>query len=94
MVSMKFTDDAAARIRGSLAKAGKGTRASIREGRIGSPCCGRMMLDLVITRPKNGDVQGEVQGIPFTVGSDLLQVYGSSFSISLDENGFPLVRAI
>lgn len=49
------------------------------------------MLRLSIDEREEEDVEGESESLPFVIAEDLVDTYGSNFSVSLDENKMPVV---
>lgn len=94
MVSIKLTNEAALHLRRQLAQVGGGAGIHICRCEFGAPGCGQTLMNLVVAQCKDGDEESKALGIPFSVDSDILAVYGSSFSVFLDDSGFPTVRVI
>lgn len=52
------------------------------------------MLRLSIDERDDDDVEGRAESLPFVIGKDLADQYGTRFSISLDPHQMPVVAAL
>ncbi len=67
----------------------------IREAKVGGGCKSRIELRVSPDERDDPDEEKEVtvDGIPFVVGNDVIESYGSEFSIFVDDHDMPAVRA-
>ncbi len=68
----------------------------IREVKVGMACKSHMELRMSVDEREDPDEEQEVEvnGMPFVVNNDVVDTYGSRFSIALDENTLPKVTAL
>ena len=67
----------------------------IRETKVGGGCKSRIELRVSLDERDDPDEEKEVQidGIPFVVSNEVIDSYGLKYSIFVDENDMPGVRA-
>lgn len=67
----------------------------IRETKVGGGCKSRIELRVSLDEREDPDEEKEVQidGIPFVVSNEVIDSYGLKYSIFVDENDMPGVRA-
>lgn len=67
----------------------------IREVKVGMACKSHMELRMGIDEREDEDEEQEVtvEGMPFVVSNDVIDIYGTSYNVALDENGLPKITA-
>ena len=65
----------------------------IREAKVGCACKSHMELRMGIEREEE-EQEANVEGIPFIISNDVIDIYGSRYSIDLDENKLPQITAL
>lgn len=58
----------------------------VREAKIGTPCKARTVLRLSIDTREDGDVDAVVENMPFVMNEDLVEQYGTSFVVTLEDD--------
>ncbi|SDK30399.1 Uncharacterized protein YneR [Maridesulfovibrio ferrireducens] len=94
MFKVETTDDALAHLKAVLEQEDEnGIR--IFQYSTGSPCCRKILLGVTPDEPDdlNDEVEAEYYGINFIVEEEVMDRYGKSFKISLDDKKLPLVVA-
>ena len=68
----------------------------IREAKVGCACTSHMELRMGIDEREEEDEEQEanVEGMPFIISNDVIDIYGSRYSIDLDENKLPQITAL
>ena len=66
----------------------------IREAKVGCPCKSHMELRMGIDEREEEEQEANVEGIPFIISNDVIDIYGSRYSIDLDENKLPQITAL
>ena len=68
----------------------------IREVKCGCACKSHMELRLGIDEREAPEEEEEtvVEGMPFVINKDVIDVYGRRYDISLDGNGLPRIRTL
>ena len=68
----------------------------IKEVKVGVACKSHMELRMSIDEREDADEEQEiaVEGMPFVVSNDVIDTYGSRYSITLDENTLPKITAL
>lgn len=93
-MNITVTTEAATKLRALLDEEGEDSVVRVRETKIGSACKSKFVLKLSIDEREDDDVETEVESIPFVINKELVDQYGKSFSVSLDEHGLPSVAAL
>lgn len=52
-----------------------------------------IVLRASIDEREDGDVETEMDAVPFAISEEIADQYGSNYAISLDEQGMPVVTA-
>jgi len=94
MFTVEATDDALVHLKAVLEQEDEnGIR--IFQYSTGSPCCRKVLLGVTPDEPDdlNDEVEAEHYGINFIVEEEVMDRYGKSFKISLDDKKLPLVVA-
>ena len=66
----------------------------IREAKVGCACKSHMELRMGIDEREEEEQETNVEGIPFFISNDVIDIYGSRYSIDLDENKLPQITAL
>ena len=66
----------------------------IREAKVGCACKSHMELRMGIDEREEEEQEANVEGIPFIISNDVIDLYGSRYSIDLDENKLPQITAL
>ena len=66
----------------------------IREAQVGCACKSHMELRMGIDEREEEEQEANVEGIPFIISNDVIDIYGSRYSIDLDENKLPQITAL
>ncbi|GAB7496515.1 ErpA-related iron-sulfur cluster insertion protein [Bilophila sp.] len=66
----------------------------IREAKVGCACKSHMELRMGIDEREEEEQEANVEGIPFIISNDVIDIYGSRYSIDLDENKLPQITAL
>ena len=66
----------------------------IREAKVGCACKSHMELRMGIDEREEEEQEVNVEGIPFIISNDVIDIYGSRYSIDLDENKLPQITAL
>ena len=66
----------------------------IREAKVGCACKSQMELRMGIDEREEEEQEVNVEGIPFIISNDVIDIYGSRYSIDLDENKLPQITAL
>ena len=66
----------------------------IREAKVGCACKSHMELRMGIDEREEEEQEANVEGIPFIISNDVIDIYGSRYSIDLDENKPPQITAL
>ena len=66
----------------------------IREAKVGCACKSHMELRMGIDEREEEEQEVNVEGIPFIISNDVIDIYGSRYSIELDENKLPQITAL
>ena len=68
----------------------------IKETKVGAGCKSHIELRLGIDEREDSEEEQELtlENIPFVVGNDVIDSYGEKFSISLNEDQFPVIKPI
>lgn len=68
----------------------------IREVKVGAACKSHMELRMGIDEREDADEEQEVmvEGMPFVINNDVIDIYGKRYSIELDENDLPKITAL
>lgn len=53
-----------------------------------------MELRMGIDEREEEEQEANVEGIPFIISNDVIDIYGSRYSIDLDENKLPQITAL
>ncbi len=91
---ISMTSDVADKLRSLLDQEGADAVVRVRETKIGSACKSKLVLRLSIDEREDDDVEGQVQSLPFVINKELVEQYGSNFSVSLDEHQAFDVKAL
>ncbi len=94
MLNISITDEAAARLRAILNEENDEACIRVRETKIGTACKSKVVLRLSIDQREDEDVKGEAESLPFVASPEIMDQYGESFSVFLDENKTPAVSAL
>lgn len=67
----------------------------IREVKVGMACKSHMELRMGIDEREDEDEEQEVtvEGMPFVINNDVIDIYGTVYDVVLDENGLPKITA-
>ena len=66
----------------------------IREAKVGCACKSHMELRMGIDEREEEEQESNVEGIPFIMSNDVIDIYGSRYSIDLYENKLPQITAL
>ena len=66
----------------------------IREAKVGCACKSHMELRMGIDEREEEEQEANVEGIPFIISNDVIDIYGSRYSIDIDENKLPQITAL
>ena len=66
----------------------------IREAKVGCACKSHMELRMGIDEREEEEQEANVEGIPFIISNDVIDIYGSRYSIDLAENKLPQITAL
>lgn len=68
----------------------------IREVKVGCACKSHMELRMGIDEREDADEEQElsVDGMPFVINNDVIDIYGQRYTIDLDENDLPKIIAL
>lgn len=66
----------------------------IREAKVGCACKSHMELRMGIDEREEEEQEANVEGMPFIISNDVIDIYGSRYSIDLDENKLPQITAL
>ena len=66
----------------------------IREAKVGCACKSHMELRMGIDEREEEEQEVNVEGLPFIISNDVIDIYGSRYSIDLDENKLPQITAL
>ena len=66
----------------------------IREAKVGCACKSHMELRMGIDEREEEEQEVNVEGIPFIISNDVIDIYGSRYSLDLDENKLPQIPAL
>jgi len=97
MLEITLSPEALARFQTLLSEEdNEDTVFRIREVKVGMACKSHMELRLGIDEREDADEEQEteVEGMSFVVNNDIIDIYGESFAIAMDENGLPRITAL
>ena len=66
----------------------------IREAKVGCACKSHMELRMGIDEREEEEQEANVEGRPVITSNDVIDIYGSRYSIDLDENKLPQITAL
>lgn len=96
MLHITLTPEAAEGLRALLAREHDNARIRIREFKTGCGTCSKnfaIVLRLSIDEQEDEDVEGHAESLPFIIDRDLVDQYGTEFSVAMDANAMYLVTA-
>ncbi len=96
MLNITLSPEAAARFKELLAEEDNEDAVfRIREVKVGMACKSHMELRMGIDEREDEDEEQEVtvEGMPFVINNDVIDIYGSDYDVVLDENGLPKITA-
>ncbi|WP_446423643.1 ErpA-related iron-sulfur cluster insertion protein [Mailhella sp.] len=96
MLNITLSPEAAARFKELLAEEDNEDAVfRIREVKVGMACKSHMELRMGIDEREDEDEEQEVtvEGMPFVINNDVIDIYGSDYDVVLDENGLPNITA-
>lgn len=96
MLKITLSPDAIARFKELLAdEDNEDAVFRIREVKVGMACKSHMELRMGIDEREDEDEEKEVtvEGMPFVVSNDVIDIYGLEYDVTLDENGLPKIKA-
>ena len=96
MLNITLSPEAAARFKELLAEEDNEDAVfRIREVKVGMACKSHMELRMGIDEREDEDEEQEVtvEGMPFVINNDVIDIYGSDYDVVLDENGLPKTTA-
>lgn len=93
MLTISISEDALRRVKSIAESEGEGAMVRLRQFQTGTPCCRKTVLGLAIDEQTDEDVAIEQHGLTFIAEKDLLDQYGSKFTVSLDDKLMPVVVA-
>ncbi len=85
-MNITLTSDAADKLRALLDEEGPEARIRVRETKIGCACKSKIVLRLSIDEFQDDDLEGKAGTLPFVIHPDVVDQYGTSFAVSLDEH--------
>ena len=94
MIDITLTPEASAKFKKLLAEENSSdTVFRIREAKVGCACKSHMELRMGMDERGDAEDEQEVlcEGMPFVIGNDVIDIYGTRYSISLDENELPRI---
>ena len=97
MLEITLSPEAQSRFQALLQEEGSSDAVfRIREVKVGCACKSHMELRMGIDEREDADEEQEVSvsGMPFVISNDVLDIYGSRYHITLDENGLPHIQAL
>ena len=96
MLEITLTPEAMNKFKNLLAEEDGDAVFRIREAKVGCACKSHMELRMGIDERGDSEEEQEVmcEGMPFVIGNDVIDIYGSRYSISLEENDLPKIQAL
>ncbi len=96
MLNITLSPEAVARFKELLAEEDNEDAVfRIREVKVGMACKSHMELRMGIDEREDEDEEQEVtvEGMPFVINNDVIDIYGTDYDVVLDENGLPKITA-
>lgn len=94
-MQITLKDGVAKKFRDLLDLEGEDAVIRIREVKVGAACKAKIMLRASIDERNDEDVEVETDSIPIVLDEELVDQYGTAYTISLcPESGIPVVEAI
>lgn len=85
-MNITMTSDVAEKLRALLDEEGPEARVRVRETKIGCACKSKIVLRLSIDERQDEDIAGTASTLPFVIHQDVVDQYGTDFTVSLDEH--------